>query len=1360
MSWPSFGWFFPALTLIWQIHPLNKPFNLVSFFIYRAMSILSPFKTETMQRSIFILLLFFTQYAQAERILKDQEAYKIFPGAKLVRFKSNYKMPNYVEFRKNNTPSLVDFFKEFSEVGHWNSAYGWKLINETKDHLGYIHFRYIQTYQSLPVQGTQLIVHTTHGKVSSFGGIYYQQINLPFSPIQFSKSDAQQIAYQKVNAKIYEALNVDSGSPPQELHCILKSGNTFHECWAFNIYSVEPLSRTMEYIDLRSGKVVLSKNLIEHVNVNGTAVTKFSGTQGIQTDSTAATSFRLRDASRGLGVQTFNMQNGTNYTSSVDFTDADNYWNNVNTSQDEAATDAHWGAQKTYDYFFNRHGRNSIDNAGFLLKSYVHYSNNYVNAFWDGTRMTYGDGSINQGFFVMTALDVCGHEIGHGLTNFTADLSAVSSGSDECDALNEGYSDIFGTAVERYARPTQWDWVIGGDLTCSNTGVPNGLGIRNMQNPSIHSQPSCYQGTNWDFSGEPHTNDGPLNYWFYLLTTGNTANSVTAVGNDTAENIAYRTLTVHLFPSADYNDARFFSIVASTELYGGCSIPTISTTNAWHAACVGNAYVPGPTTAAFTADFQQTCDTSLTVQFTNTSTNGNSFIWDFGDGTTSTGYNPSHTFSSGSYQVSLYVQGGTCGNDTLIQSNFIQVGPPAGPSALGTTLCTPASVVLTATPTVSSDTIRWYDAPNAGNLLAIGNSYTTPVLSANTTFYAEEQHVSPTFHVGPLNNSIGTGGNYTNTSRFMVFDCTQACILQTVWVYAQGAGNRTIILKNSAGTILQSVTVNIPNGGSVVTLNMPIPVGTGLQIGLGTGSTVNLYRNSTGASYPYTNGPITITGNTAANSATYYYFFYDWVVKGDDCFSQRTAVPVTFTTSGTVPASISSANGSYSACSPNTITLNANTGVGFTYQWYLNSNPISGATGSSYVASGSGGYSVQINSTSPCLLPGTSLPVNVSINTSPVVSISPSGPVSVCNGDSILLTANGATSYLWNNGVSGNSLWVTQSGSYYVAGTVNGCTGNSSPVAVSINPQPNVTISPAGNTSLCSGASLNLSASGASTFIWSNGLQGNAISVSQAGTYFAVGTTNGCSDTSNLVQISVSPTPTVSISASGPVWFCPGGSVTLTATGANSYSWNNGPTSSTQLVTQSGTYFAIGSSNGCSDTSNILTTVVFPAPTASFTVSQSGNGIVNFTNTSIGASVSSWNFGDGSTLSSSNSPSHQYTGTGTFAVTLIITNSDGCRDTVTQNISVEPNSIHSVHALTGMMLYPNPARDEIYIKWTSKAFNGELKIFTSLGQCLFSKSCLNVSELQIPCSNWSRGQYSIVWIAEDGNRYFQRLLLE
>ncbi|HNF71883.1 MAG TPA: M4 family metallopeptidase, partial [Chitinophagaceae bacterium] len=827
----------------------------------------------------------------------------------------------------------------------------------SNDELGMTHIRLKETFEGIPVQGTMYILHTRNQKVESVSGVLYNGLENLSLQTAYTSAQCLQTALQKVNAQVYkwqlaseeaqlkkELQNPQATYFPQPEKCILKQKDGFHLCYAFNIYAQEPFGRTMEYVDAHSGQSVFSKNLIQHINSNGTAVTKYSGTQPFQTDSVSPASFRLRDASRGLGVRTYNLATATSYGGATDFTDADNYWNNVNAAHDEAATDAHWGAQKTYDYFWNKHNRNSIDGAGYLLNSYVHYNTNYANAFWDGTRMTYGDGNLSQGFLIMTGLDVCGHEIGHGLTNFTSDLSATSSGTDECDALNEAYSDVFGTAVEKYARPSQWDWIIGGDITCTSAGVPDGVGIRNMSNPTLLGQPKCYQGTNWSSSGEPHDNDGPLIYWYYLLSTGYAPASVTALGTDTAAKIAFRTNTVHLFPNADYADARFYSILSSSELYGACSTPTIATTNAWAEVCVGNPYVMAPTVSAFSGDIVQTCDTILTVQFSNNSVSGNSFIWDFGDGDTSSVYSPSHTYTTGVYTVKLYANGGTCGSDTSEQIAYIQVGPPAGPATSGATICTPASVVVSATPTIAGDSIKWYTAATGGTLLGNGNNYTTPVLSTSTTYYAEEVVSGPVWHVGPLNNSIGTGGNYTNTTRFMVFDCSQPVTLVSVWVYASSSGNRTIILKNAGGTTLQSVTVNIPTGGSVVTLNMPIPVGTGLQLGLATGSTVNLYRNSTGAVYPYTNGPISITGNTAAGSPTYYYFFYDWVIKAPDCYSVRTqATVIVATGGGSVPAVITPGAGGTTVCSPATVTLSANTGAGLSYQWYNGSTVIPGA---------------------------------------------------------------------------------------------------------------------------------------------------------------------------------------------------------------------------------------------------------------------------------------------------------------------------------------------------------------------------------------------------------------------------------
>ncbi|GBL35471.1 hypothetical protein EMGBS15_10660 [Filimonas sp.] len=170
---------------------------------------------------------------------------------------------------------------------------------------------------------------------------------------------------------------------------------------------------------------------------------------------------------------------------------------------------------------------------------------------------------------------------------------------------------------------------------------------------------------------------------------------------------------------------------------------------------------------------------------------------------------------------------------------------------------------------------------------------------------------------------------------------------------------------------------------------MPLPVGTDLQLGLASGSTVNLYRNSTGAVYPYTNGPISITGNTAAGSATYYYFFYDWVIKSGDCYSVRTPATVTVTGGGVTPAIVTPPASGLTACSPGSVQLTANTGAGLTYQWYNGAAPISGATNTNYTATTSGSFSVVVSSSAGCLTPGTSLPSVVTINTSPTASITP-----------------------------------------------------------------------------------------------------------------------------------------------------------------------------------------------------------------------------------------------------------------------------------------------------------------------------------------------------------------------------------
>jgi hypothetical protein len=238
------------------------------------------------------------------------------------------------------------------------------------------------------------------------------------------------------------------------------------------------------------------------------------------------------------------------------------------------------------------HNRNSYDDNGSAIKSYVHYDRDYDNAFWNGSVMTYGDGSDTY-FDALTSLDVAAHEIGHAVMTYTADLTY----SYESGAMNEGYSDIWGACVEYYAEPNKQTWLIGEDIDRRSGHAA----LRDMSNPKAEGQPDTYQGQNWytgsSDNGGVHTNSGVLNYWFYLVTVGGSGTNdngdnynVTGIGIDKAAYIAYRTLKIYLTSDSDYADARTYSIQAAKDLYGAGSQEEQTVTNAWYAVGIGSPY--------------------------------------------------------------------------------------------------------------------------------------------------------------------------------------------------------------------------------------------------------------------------------------------------------------------------------------------------------------------------------------------------------------------------------------------------------------------------------------------------------------------------------------------------------------------------------------------------------------------------------------------------------------------------------------------------------------------------------------------------------------------------------------------------
>jgi Zn-dependent metalloprotease len=235
---------------------------------------------------------------------------------------------------------------------------------------------------------------------------------------------------------------------------------------------------------------------------------------------------------------------------------------------DPDVDNAHDFAGDTYDYYWGTHGRDSYDNQGATLVSTANYGSNYLNAFWNGQQMVYGDDfPVN---------DVVAHELTHAVTERTADLEyRWQSG-----ALNESISDIFGAMVDRD------DWLMGEDLPDSVLGGREA--IRDMADPARFGQPAHtddWVETCSDNEGV-HTNSGIPNKAYY--------NIATAIGKDKAELIFYRTLIVYLSINSSLEDARAGARQSAADLYGAGSAEYLSVTDGFNAVGLDGVWEPAP----------------------------------------------------------------------------------------------------------------------------------------------------------------------------------------------------------------------------------------------------------------------------------------------------------------------------------------------------------------------------------------------------------------------------------------------------------------------------------------------------------------------------------------------------------------------------------------------------------------------------------------------------------------------------------------------------------------------------------------------------------------------------------------------
>lgn len=494
------------------------------------------------------------------------------------------------------------------------------LLSKDDDAIG-VYYRYQQKINNVPVENSMLIAHTQNGLLNLLSGNIIKSTESfnNRTTATISTNAAIQIATSLVHAKHYAWENDQesndeirkANAPSAELvwFCSDNYLNPQNLVLAYKvvIYATEPLSRAAYYLDANSGALLGKKDMLYFVDAVGTATTVYSGTQNIHSDLNG-TSYRLRDLTKGNGIITLHGET----TAHADYTNTTANW--AYTTNDKYALDAHYGVSQTYDFYFSNFNRNSINNAGFALTSYVNETATTNNAYWDGSIMHYGVRSTNGAG--ITAIDVTAHELTHGLTQYTSNLAY----SYESGAINESMSDIFGKAVQFWSKPNDINWLLSNDMN---------WGIRNMATPKTYSQPNCYQGTYWYTgtadNGGVHTNSGVGNFFYYLLVNGGSATndkgnaySVTGLGLTKANAIVYRSETVYLTPTSNYAAWRTACINAATDLYGAGSVEVNQVMNAWYAVGVGAQGATGTCSTPSGLAASSITDTSATLSWTAT----------------------------------------------------------------------------------------------------------------------------------------------------------------------------------------------------------------------------------------------------------------------------------------------------------------------------------------------------------------------------------------------------------------------------------------------------------------------------------------------------------------------------------------------------------------------------------------------------------------------------------------------------------------------------------------------------------------------------------------------------------------------
>ncbi|MEK7263744.1 MAG: M4 family metallopeptidase [Bacteroidota bacterium] len=557
---------------------------------------------------IFITLSFFGMVRDLDAQLSSIEN-KIFDvyttprGSKWITFNGG----------SNIEPELL--FKNYKDYFHLSNNSEMVLYRSTPDELGYTHLRFQQYCKGVIVEYQEFILHVKNGYVERANGSIAENLDLNTIP-SITTEEAINIAKREMGAKQYwwenpkyeylwkkikKDKNATSFPSPTLIVTNMSEEDenlniqNFILCYKLDLRAVKPNESYSFYIDAHTGKVVKKQSLSFYCN-DGSVTTLYNGVQTIKTlhndnpESDEPHEYYLEDTCENSNEDHSDINTHFDYENTDYFEtyDSDNNWDDSINSR--AAATAHWATVKTYNYYKNTFNRISYNDLNSQMWTNVDptFQNN---ASWNGAIVQLGKKTSNNKYYV--SLDVVGHEWTHAVIQTSAKLRYQK----EPGALNESFSDIFGTMVEFYGQGDDGDWTCAEDIGT----------LRSLENPKLYNQPNTYHGkywfkitnctpTNQNDSCGVHKNSGVQNYWFYLLSVGGTGHvddnpnkpeyNVTGIGKEKAANIAYKNLTEYLSSNSDYFDAERGSIWAARDLYGLGSQELLQTCKAWFAVGV------------------------------------------------------------------------------------------------------------------------------------------------------------------------------------------------------------------------------------------------------------------------------------------------------------------------------------------------------------------------------------------------------------------------------------------------------------------------------------------------------------------------------------------------------------------------------------------------------------------------------------------------------------------------------------------------------------------------------------------------------------------------------------------------------